>query len=321
MTLSRRKFVQTAGIGAGAALTSSIWGRGRENSIWSAIEPDLQAVERGVICIASNENPVGPGKAVLDSLRTLLEGGAKPGRYSNQSGPAHRSDLRALQGQAGERAAQRRIDRDPPRGDAGVHVEDQGARRHDSDLRGMRRLRRAARPSGQGRVARLRLQAGRRQDGGGRQGRGAGVLLQPEQPDGHLRRRQGDARRSSRRSTARRRRRPFSSTRRTSTTSPIPITRRTFRLPSRTRASSSRGPSRRRTAWPACVRATPSRIPTRSRRCASGCAACGHRVAQRVRHGGRDRGHRAGRVASPPTSATATRRSATWRRSGSRIAA
>jgi histidinol-phosphate aminotransferase len=86
MTLSRRKFVQTAGIGAGAALTSNIWGRGRENSIWSAIEPDLQAVERNVICIASNENPVGPGKAVLDSLRTLLEGGARPGRYSNQSG-------------------------------------------------------------------------------------------------------------------------------------------------------------------------------------------------------------------------------------------
>jgi len=86
MTLSRRKFVQTVGIGAGAALTSNVWGRGRENSVWSAFEPDLQAVERGVICIASNENPVGPGKAVLDSLRSLLEGGAKPGRYSNQAG-------------------------------------------------------------------------------------------------------------------------------------------------------------------------------------------------------------------------------------------
>ena len=85
MSLSRRRFVQTVGIGAGAALTSSIWGRGRENSLWSAFEPDLQAVERGVICIASNENPVGPGKVVLDSLRSLLEGGAKPGRYSNQN--------------------------------------------------------------------------------------------------------------------------------------------------------------------------------------------------------------------------------------------
>ncbi len=86
MALSRRQFVQTAGIGAGAALTSSVWGRGRENSVWSAFEAELQAVEKGVICIASNENPVGPGKKVLDSLRALLEGGARPGRYSNQTG-------------------------------------------------------------------------------------------------------------------------------------------------------------------------------------------------------------------------------------------
>src|SRR3954462_7565867 len=84
--LSRRQFVQTVGIGTGAALTSTVWNRGRENSIWSAIEPNLQAVERGVVCISSNENPVGPGKQVLDTLRTLLEGGAKPGRYSNQVG-------------------------------------------------------------------------------------------------------------------------------------------------------------------------------------------------------------------------------------------
>src|SRR3984893_5040552 len=86
MTLTRRRFVQTAGIGAGAALTSNVWGRGRENSVWSAFEAQLQAVDKGVICIASNENPVGPGKKVLDSLRSLLEGGAKPGRYSNQTG-------------------------------------------------------------------------------------------------------------------------------------------------------------------------------------------------------------------------------------------
>jgi histidinol-phosphate aminotransferase len=86
MTLSRRHFVQTVGIGAGAALTSNIWGRGRENSLWSALEPDLQAVERGVICIASNENPVGPGKKVLDGLAAFLEGGKKPGRYGSQIG-------------------------------------------------------------------------------------------------------------------------------------------------------------------------------------------------------------------------------------------
>jgi histidinol-phosphate aminotransferase len=86
MALSRRQFVQTAGIGAGAALTGSVWGRGRENSVWSAFEAELQAVEKGMICIASNENPVGPGKKVLDTLRALLEGGTKPGRYSNQAG-------------------------------------------------------------------------------------------------------------------------------------------------------------------------------------------------------------------------------------------
>ena len=86
MALTRRRFVQTAGIGAGAALTSNVWGRGRENAVWSAFEPELQAVEKGVICIASNENPVGPGKKVLDSLRALLEGGTKPGRYSGQTG-------------------------------------------------------------------------------------------------------------------------------------------------------------------------------------------------------------------------------------------
>jgi histidinol-phosphate aminotransferase len=84
--LSRRRFVQTVGVGAGAALSSNVWGRGRENSIWSSFEPDLHAVERGVVCIASNENPVGPGKTVLDGLRTLLEGGTRPGRYSNQMG-------------------------------------------------------------------------------------------------------------------------------------------------------------------------------------------------------------------------------------------
>jgi len=86
MALSRRQFVQTVGIGAGAALTSSVWGRGRENSVWSAFEPELQAVERGVVCIASNENPVGPGQKVLDSLRKVLEGGTRPGRYSGQMG-------------------------------------------------------------------------------------------------------------------------------------------------------------------------------------------------------------------------------------------
>ncbi len=48
MALSRRGFVQTVGIGVGGALTGSwIGARGRENRIWSAFEPTLEAVEPG----------------------------------------------------------------------------------------------------------------------------------------------------------------------------------------------------------------------------------------------------------------------------------
>ena len=38
--LTRRRFVQTAGVGAAAAW---IGARGRENDVWSMIEPSLQA--------------------------------------------------------------------------------------------------------------------------------------------------------------------------------------------------------------------------------------------------------------------------------------
>ena len=49
MALTRRGFVQTVGIGAAGALTSSwIGARGRENALWSAVEPTLAAVESGV---------------------------------------------------------------------------------------------------------------------------------------------------------------------------------------------------------------------------------------------------------------------------------
>jgi len=87
MALTRRGFVQRVGIGAAGALTSSwIGARGRENALWSAVEPTLLAVERGTIVLASNENPVGPGTKVLDAVKAAFgEGGRAPGRYSNQS--------------------------------------------------------------------------------------------------------------------------------------------------------------------------------------------------------------------------------------------
>jgi histidinol-phosphate aminotransferase len=87
MALSRRRFVQTVGFGAAGALTGSyIAGRGRENSVWSAFEPSLQAVEPGMICISSNENPMGPGKTVLDAVHAAFgPTGAQPGRYSGSA--------------------------------------------------------------------------------------------------------------------------------------------------------------------------------------------------------------------------------------------
>jgi histidinol-phosphate aminotransferase len=86
MALSRRNFVRSVGIGAAGALTTSfISARGRENLIWSALEPSLEAAE-GTIIISSNENPMGPGTKVLDAVRAAFGAdGSKPGRYSGSS--------------------------------------------------------------------------------------------------------------------------------------------------------------------------------------------------------------------------------------------
>src|SRR6188474_3330236 len=77
--LTRRRFVQTT-VGAAAYIGA----RGRENSIWAAFEPTLEAVEPGIICLSSNENPGGPGKAVLDAIQAAFgPKGGRPGRYDN----------------------------------------------------------------------------------------------------------------------------------------------------------------------------------------------------------------------------------------------
>jgi histidinol-phosphate aminotransferase len=81
--LTRRSFVQTVGIGAAAYIGA----RGRENAIWSLLEPTLEAVDPGVICLSSNENPGGPGTAVLDAIKAAFgPTGARPGRYDGSSG-------------------------------------------------------------------------------------------------------------------------------------------------------------------------------------------------------------------------------------------
>jgi histidinol-phosphate aminotransferase len=81
MSLSRRAFVQTLGIGAAGALTSSfIASRGREASLFG-FEP-LFAAEGDPIILASNENPLGPGTKALEAVRAAYgPQGALPGRY------------------------------------------------------------------------------------------------------------------------------------------------------------------------------------------------------------------------------------------------
>jgi len=87
MAFSRRHFVQTVGLGSAALTGAWIGARGREDAIWSAVEPSLEAIAPGVICLASNENPLGPGKTVMKSVRDAFgEGGRAPGRYSGSSG-------------------------------------------------------------------------------------------------------------------------------------------------------------------------------------------------------------------------------------------
>ena len=165
MALTRRQFVQTAGIGAGAALTSSVWGRGRENSVWSAFEPTSQAVEQGVICIAQQREP-GRARARRCSTRCARCSKAAPSRAATRTRSGELTEAIAAQFKVKPEnvAAQRGLDRDPPRRDACVHGEDQAARRHHSDLRGMRRLRRADRQPGARRQARLRVQDRSRPD-------------------------------------------------------------------------------------------------------------------------------------------------------------
>jgi histidinol-phosphate aminotransferase len=82
--LTRRTFVQTVGTGAAAFIGS----RGRENSLWAAFEPALEAVAPGMICLSSNENPLGPGTTVLNAIKAAFgPAGARPGRYDGTARP------------------------------------------------------------------------------------------------------------------------------------------------------------------------------------------------------------------------------------------
>src|SRR5260221_7730706 len=82
--LTRRRFVQTVGVGT-AAFSGA---RARENSLWSALEPTVEAVAPGMLCLSSNENPLGPAPAVIDGIKAAFgPAGARPGRYDGTQRP------------------------------------------------------------------------------------------------------------------------------------------------------------------------------------------------------------------------------------------
>lgn len=90
--LTRRRFVQTVGLGAAGAVTGSwISARGREGSLF-AMESQTGAAPATAaalnpIILSSNENPFGPGQKVLDAVKAAFgPAGAAPGRYSGGSG-------------------------------------------------------------------------------------------------------------------------------------------------------------------------------------------------------------------------------------------
>ena len=82
--LTRRRFVTSVGLGAAGAMTASwISARGREDAVWSMLEQPLEAQAAGApapIILSSNENPLGPGKTVLDAIQNAFgANGAAPG--------------------------------------------------------------------------------------------------------------------------------------------------------------------------------------------------------------------------------------------------
>ncbi len=80
MSQSRRDFVKNLGVGAAGAYAATLISTRKQESIAFAAEVGLPVDE--VINLANNENPMGPGKPVLDAIDRALGGhGEKPGRY------------------------------------------------------------------------------------------------------------------------------------------------------------------------------------------------------------------------------------------------
>lgn len=80
MSLSRRDFVKTLGVGAAGAYAATIVSARRQQTIAFAAENGLDPMQ--AINLANNENPLGPGEPVLAAIENALGStGASAGRY------------------------------------------------------------------------------------------------------------------------------------------------------------------------------------------------------------------------------------------------
>jgi histidinol-phosphate aminotransferase len=79
MSLSRRSFVRTIGVGGAGLSAALVIGRGREAAAFAGGELQaLQPPDDGIIHIDSNENARGPGKSSIDALHRAIS--ARVGR-------------------------------------------------------------------------------------------------------------------------------------------------------------------------------------------------------------------------------------------------
>ncbi len=80
MSQSRRNFMKTMGVGAAGAYAATLISTRKQESIAFAAETGIPVDE--VINLANNENPMGPGQPVLDTvIESLGTHGETPGRY------------------------------------------------------------------------------------------------------------------------------------------------------------------------------------------------------------------------------------------------
>ncbi len=222
MSLSRRSFVQTLGAGAAGAW---IGGRGREAGPFSleALDAAAQNAAGPRIILSSNENPNGPGKAVLDAVRAVS---SNTGRYPNDSVDALAELIARKHGVKAENVLV---------GSGSTQLLRTTTHVFCSKTAGLvaaipayeecARLRAVDGLSGDRREVERRAQDGPRRAARRVEGRGHGVLLQPQQPGGHGHRRQGDARLHRRRQQVVTEHDRSWSTRRTSSTPRCPATR------------------------------------------------------------------------------------------------